>query len=417
MFDLKTLSLTIKQISEEKGIPENKVIEAIEMAIAAAYKKEYAKKGEIIRAKLDLKTGEVKFWQVKLVVDSSMIKNENEAESFESKEGEEKKKIKFNPDKHIMLEEACQLDKNIAVGAEMLFPLSASKEFSRIAAQTAKQVILQRLHEAERDFIISEFKGKETQIISGIIQRIEGKNIYIDLGKAVGVMFMSESIPGERYRIGDRKKFLILAIEDKPRGPLILLSRSHPKFVSRLFEMEVPEINEGLVEIKSIAREAGSRTKIAVVSNQEEIDPVGSLVGQKGTRVAAVIDEIGGEKIDIIEYSEEPAKFVAKALGPAKVDEVEIIPDKREVRVFVPPTQLSLAIGRNGQNVRLAAKLTSWRIDVRSSMEPEKSVEGGRADIEEAKEDMPEKNLSSSSDDLLTDLKDKNPFDNDRGET
>jgi len=391
MFDLKTLGVAIKQIAEEKGIPENKVIEAIEMAIAAAYKKEYAKKSEIIRSKFEPKTGDVKFWQVKLVVDKSMLKeDEDEVEEKSSDISEEPKKVRFNPDRHIMIEEAKTISSKIKVGEELLTNLDIHKDFSRIAAQTAKQVILQRLHEAERDFVISEFKDKEGDVVSGLIQRLEGKNIYIDLGKTIGVMFGNETIPGEHYRVGDRKKFYVLTIEDKPKGPMILLSRSHPKFVSKLFEVEVPEIAEGLVEIKSISREAGSRTKIAVSSNQEEIDPVGSLVGQKGTRVAAVIDEINGEKIDIIEFSEEPGKFVAKALGPARVEEVEIIPDRREVRVFVPPDQLSLAIGRNGQNVRLAAKLTSWRIDVRSSMEPEQVIEGGMADVEKQDQETEE---------------------------
>jgi len=391
MFDLKTLGMAVKQISEEKGIPEEKVLEAIEMAIAAAYKKEYAKKTEVIKAKFNLKTGDLKFWQSKLVVDESMLKEDDEEDenykSFNDKDAlEENKKIRFNPDRHIMLEDALKINKKIKVEEELLNDLELQQDFSRIAAQTAKQVILQKLHDAEREFVISTFKDKEGTIVSGIIQRLEGKNIYVDLGKTVGIMFANEIIPGERYRIGERKKFYILSIDDKPRGPVILLSRSHPKFIAKLFETEVPEIGEGLVEIKSIAREAGSRCKLAIISNQEEIDAVGSLVGQKGTRVGSVIDEIGGEKIDIIEYSEEPGKFVAKALGPAKVDEVEIITDRREVRVFVPPDQLSLAIGRGGQNVRLAAKITGWRIDVRSSLEPEQKIESGSADTEEKTE-------------------------------
>ena len=383
MFNLKTLNLILRQVAEEKGLPKEKVLEAVEEALAKAYKKDYAKKTEIIRAKINPETGETQFWQVKLVVDKSMLNEGEEKEEEKKEENEEDKKIKFNPDRHILLEEAQEINPQIKVGEELILPLENKTEFSRIAAQTAKQVILQKLHEFEREFVINEFKDKVGTVVSGVIQRIEGKNVYVDLGKALAIMPLSESIPNEYLKIGERKKFYVLSIEDKPRGPMVLLSRSHPKFVIKLFEMEVPEINEGLVEIKSIAREPGSRTKIAVISHQEEVDPIGSLVGQRGTRVAVVIDELNGEKIDIVEYSEEPAKFVAQALGPAKVDEVEILTDRREVRLFVPPEQLSLAIGKNGQNVRLAAKLTGWRIDVRSSMEPERTVESGVAEAEE----------------------------------
>ncbi|MCX6736742.1 MAG: S1 RNA-binding domain-containing protein, partial [Candidatus Parcubacteria bacterium] len=254
MFDLKTLGMAVKQISEEKGIPEEKVLEAIEMAIAAAYKKEYAKKTEVIKAKFNLKTGDLKFWQSKLVVDESMLKEDDEEDenykSFNDKDAlEENKKIRFNPDRHIMLEDALKINKKIKVEEELLNDLELQQDFSRIAAQTAKQVILQKLHDAEREFVISTFKDKEGTIVSGIIQRLEGKNIYVDLGKTVGIMFANEIIPGERYRIGERKKFYILSIDDKPRGPVILLSRSHPKFIAKLFETEVPEIGEGLVEI------------------------------------------------------------------------------------------------------------------------------------------------------------------------
>jgi N utilization substance protein A len=270
------------------------------------------------------------------------------------------------------------------VGDEIEFDLeSPSSEFGRIAAQTAKQVILQKLKEFERETVLSEFKEKEGKIVNGIIQRIERKNIYVDLGKTFGVLYINEGIPREYYRVGERKKFYILRLEEKGRGPTILLSRSHPKFVSGLFEIEVPEISEGIVEIKSIAREPGNRTKIAVASNEESVDPVGACVGQKGTRVTTIIDELNGEKIDIIPYSEEPAKYVAAALGPAKISETEVISEKREVRVFVPPEQLSLAIGKNGQNVRLAAKLTGWKIDIRSALAPEETVQDGIAEAEE----------------------------------
>ena len=398
MFDLKNFSSAITQIAEEKGIPKEKVIETIEQAIAAAYKKEYRKRSEIIRAKMDQETGEVKFWQVKIAVDKSMLKEETEGETLSEKEevlpsqiteelmsAQEGKKIRFNPERHILLEEAKEIKPEVLVGEEIIFPLESHEEFGRIAAQTAKQVILQRLREAEREAILSEFKDKEGEIISGIIQRIENRNVYVNLGRAQGVMFYNESIPGERYRMGERMRFYILAVQEDSRGTMIILSRSHPKFISKLFELEVPEIASATVKIMSIAREAGFRTKIAVHSTVEGIDPIGSCVGQKGTRVMAVLSEVGQEKIDIVKWSDDPEKFVAQSLSPAKVSRVEMR-QRREVRVFVPEDQLSLAIGKGGQNVRLAAKLTGWKIDVRSESAPEEAVEGGVAEVEKEEE-------------------------------
>ena len=384
MLDLKTLKPLIRQIAEEKGLSEQKVFEALEVAFAAAYKKEYGQKMQVVRAEIDTEVGKVKFWQVKIVVDKSSILTEEEADETKKnkadEESEETHKIRFNPERHILLEEAKKINPSVKVDEEIVTPLEVKSDFSRIAAQTAKQVILQKLKELEKETILSEFKEKEGKVISGIIQRIERNNIYVDIGKAFGVLYANEGIPREHYQVGERKKFYILRLEEKGRGPTILLSRSHPKFVSELFEMEVPEINEGVVEIKSIAREPGSRTKIAVDSNDESIDPVGACVGQKGTRVTTIIDELNGEKIDIIPYSEEPTKYVSAALGPAKIEEAEIISEKREVRVFVPSDQTSLAIGKNGQNVRLAAKLTGWKIDIRSVLAPEEIIEGGIAE-------------------------------------
>jgi len=229
-----------------------------------------------------------------------------------------------------------------------------------------------------------EYIGKEGEIVSGTVQRVERGNIYVDLGRASGIMFYTESIPGEHYRIGERLKFYLLAVQDETRVPGLILSRSHPKFVSKLFEMEVPEIHNELVEIKAVAREAGSRTKIAADSKVEGVDPIGSLVGQRGTRVMAVTNELGNEKIDIIGWSEAPDKFIAAALSPAKVVSVEVLP-RREARVMVPEDQLSLAIGKGGQNVRLAAKLTGWKIDVRSDSRPDVvQFDPGKINIENA---------------------------------
>jgi len=373
--DIKSFTSAIAQIAEEKGISLDKVIESIEMAIAAAYKKDYRKRGQIIKAKLDPKSGEVKFWQVKLVVDEKMIYSEEELEKLKAKKVEEieegEKKIRFNPEKHIMLKEAKKIKPKIKAGEELEITLEAPKDYGRIAAQTAKQVILQKIREAERESILAECKSKEGEIISGIVQRIEGKNVFLDIGKTLGVLIKEEQVPGEFYRPGQRLKVFVLKVEETSKGPVIFLSRAYPKLISKLFELEVPEVSAGSVVVKSIAREAGSRSKIAVASNIKEVDPIGSMVGQRGTRVMAVINELGGEKIDIIEYSDQPEKYIANSLSPAKVFEVKIM-QKNKALVIVPEDQLSLAIGKNGQNVRLAAKLTGWKIDVKSP-EAEKS--------------------------------------------
>jgi len=247
----------------------------------------------------------------------------------------------------------------------LIIDLQPKKDYGRIAAQTAKQVILQKIREAEREAVYEEYKSKEGEIISGIVQRVETRNVFLDIGKTLGVLPKNEQVPGEFYRPSQRLKVYILKVEKTPKGPLIFLSRAYPKIVSKLFELEVPEVSAGQVVIKSLAREPGSRTKIAVVSTAEGVDPIGSMVGQRGTRVMAVINELGGEKIDIIEYSEDPGRYIANAMSPAKVAEIKIMP-KNKALVIVPENQLSLAIGRDGQNVRLAARLTGWKIDVRS---------------------------------------------------
>ncbi len=387
MFDLKSLKKAIDQISEEKGLDPAQVMEAIESSIAAAYKKEYAKRGDVVKCRFDLKTGDLKFWQVKTVVDETTVRIVEDEEvpagaDFGAPVDDEEKLPRYNPDRHIMLPEAQQVKKDAQLGEDLEFPLETKEEFGRIAAQTAKQVILQRLREAERTSVLKEFHNKQGEIVSGIVQRFDRGNVYIDLGRATGVMFYNETIPGEHYRQGERLRFYVLAVQEDARVPGIVLSRSHPKFVSKLFQLEVPEINEGVVEIKMIAREPGSRSKIAVQSKAEGVDPVGSCVGQRGTRVMSVSNELGQEKIDIIEWSEDISKFIANSLSPAKTTSVETS-DHREAKAFVPEDQLSLAIGKGGQNVRLAAKLTGWKIDVRSQSRPEEVQEGGVAQAAE----------------------------------
>ncbi|MFH1575634.1 MAG: transcription termination factor NusA [Candidatus Nealsonbacteria bacterium] len=363
--DLKNFTSAISQIAEEKGIPREKVIETIEMAIAAAYKKDYGKKGQITKAKLDMETGEIKFWQIKQVVDKDMIYSEEELEQLKEEKPEDEKKLRFNPEKHVMIDEAKKINPKIKVGEDLETRLEEQGDYGRIAAQTAKQVVLQRIREAERNVIFNEYKAKEGEIISGIVQRVEGRIAFLDIGKILGILPREEQVPNEFYRPGQRLKVFVFKVEDTPKGPAVFLSRAYPKLISKLFELEVPEVSSGAVVIKSVAREAGSRSKIAVASTVEGVDPIGSMVGQRGTRVTAVINELGGEKIDIIEWSEESEKYLANSLSPAKVIEVKIMP-RNKALVVVPEDQISLAIGKDGQNVRLAAKLTGWKIDVRS---------------------------------------------------
>ncbi|HEX9722478.1 MAG TPA: transcription termination factor NusA [Candidatus Paceibacterota bacterium] len=382
MIDFKNFGVLLDSIAEEKGLSKEKVLETVEQALAAAYKKEFGKRGQNIKASLDLATGNVEFWQIKQVVDESMIYSEEELEAMKAKEGEieeepaleeaeEGKKIRFNPERHIMAEDAKKEQKNAKVGEEVELKLDSKTDYGRIAAQTAKQVILQKIREAERESILDEFESKEGELVSGVVQRVEGRMVFVDLGKTLGLLLQEEQVPGEFYRIGQRLKFYVLKVEDSPKGPSVFLSRAYPKFISKLFELEVPETAAGTVEIKGITREPGSRTKIAVTSSADGVDPVGSMVGQRGTRVSAVINELGGEKIDIIEWAQDPEVYIANALSPAKVLQVEI-EEKNKAQAIVAEDQLSLAIGRDGQNVRLAAKLTGWKIDVRT---PEGNVQ------------------------------------------
>ena len=398
--DFKNLSLLLDSIAEEKGLSKERILEAVEQALAAAYKKEYGTRGQVVKAKLNPKNGEVEFWLVKLVVDESMIYSEEELEQLkeapeQGKQGEavEDKKVRFHEERHIMLKDAKKINPKIQAGEELETKLESKTDYGRIAAQTAKQVILQKIREAERESILLEFKSKEGDLVSGLVQRMEGVTVFVDLGKTLGVLPREEQVPGEFYRLGQRLKFYVMSVEDSTRGPQILLSRAYPKFISKLFELEVPEISALSVEIKGLAREAGSRSKIAVESHADGVDPVGSMVGQRGTRVSAVINELGGEKIDIIEWAEDAANYVANALSPAKVLDVEIL-DKSRAIAIVPEDQLSLAIGREGQNVRLAAKLTGWKIDVRSPENKDKegqeaeepATEGEKVIDEKAKE-------------------------------
>ena len=360
--DLKILTSAVLEIAEERGISQERVIKIIAEAIASAYKKEYGKKRQKIIAKLNSKTGDVKFWQIKQVVNQDMILSEEEIEKAREKgkstlneNNTEETKIHFNPERHILIEDAKKVNPKIKLDDELEIPLESKEEFGRIATQTAKQVILQKIKEAEREGILNEYKSKEGEIVSGIIQRIEPELIYLDIGKTSGILPKTEQIPKEFYRPGQRLKVYILKVEESAKGPVIYLSRIYPKLITKLFELEAPEVSAKQVIIKSIAREPGSRTKMAVTATEDGIDPIGSMVGQRGTRILAVINELGGEKIDIIEWSEKPEQYIINSLSPAKIAEVKIMPKSKAI-AFVPDDQLSLAIGKNGQNVRLAAK-------------------------------------------------------------
>lgn len=342
----------INVIAEEKNLPRDVIIETVEAALAAAYKKDYTDKDQEARAELDQESGDVRIFESKTVVPDGEVENDF---------------------LQIALSDAKKLDKQAKVGTEeepyMVEMEAHPEDFGRVAAQTAKQVIIQRLREAEREIVFTEYKDKEGVVLNGTVQRVEGNVAYVDLGKATGVLFASEQIPGERYYTGQRLKLYVVRVEQTARGPQIVLSRAHPNMVRHLFELEVPEIEAGTVEIINIAREAGIRSKVAVQSHAAGVDAVGTFVGGRGSRVQAVMSDLGEEKIDIIPYSEHPETYIANALSPTKVTGVNLNEADKKAVVRVPEDQLSLAIGKQGQNVRLAAKLTGWNIDIISADE------------------------------------------------
>ncbi len=368
MFDLKVINSVVQQLEEERGIPREKSLEAISMALATAYKKEYGKKGQIVRASFDNNSGSVEFWQVKIVVDRNQVIMEGDEEVEENLKDAnlEDIKIRFNPEQHMLLEDAQRIKRDAVVGDEIIFPLENKADFGRIAAQTAKQVIIQKIREAEKVSVMGEYGEKEGQIVAGSVERVERGVIYVDMGRALGLIPYEEQIPSEHWKTGDRIRAYLYAVEESPKGIVLKLSRAHPKFLAKLFETETPEIASGVVEIKSIAREPGSRSKIAVISHDSHIDPIGSMVGQRGVRVTTVTSELSGEKIDIVEWNEDPALFIEEALSPAEVVSLELDEKEHKAIVTVTEDEQSLAIGKGGQNVRLAAKLTGWKIDIKA---------------------------------------------------
>jgi N utilization substance protein A len=358
---ISPFAAAINQLADERGLPRETIVESIEAAVAAAYRKEYGQAEEELRCKLDEESGKFLVWQQFEVVE--------EPENIQAQ---------------VTVEQAQELKKGAKLGEIIEIELEPKEEFGRIAAQTAKQVISQRLREAEKEILYAEYKDKEGQLINAYVQQVEGYNVILNIGKLNGLMIASDQIPNQHYYPGQRLKVLVYNVEETVRGPRVLVTRSSGEFIAKLFELEVPEISSGTVEVKAIAREAGTRTKMAVVSNQPGLDPVGSCVGQRGTRVQAVLSEIGDEKIDIIPWVDSEEELIINALSPAKVEKIELKKRKKTAVVSVPEDQLSLAIGKNGQNVRLASKLADWEIDIvkkdgskpRSAVKPkEESVE------------------------------------------
>lgn len=355
----------IYQIEREKGIPAELLIESVEAALITAYKKNFGSHKNV-RVEIDHETGKFKVFEVIRIV-----------EELTGESGE------------LLIDSALEIDAAYEVG-DVIESEVTPKDFGRIAALAAKQVVVQRIREAERNVIYEAFVSRESEIVTGIIQRINKGIMHIDLGKAEAILLPNEQIEGEHYKQGDRIKTYITEVRKTSKAPQIYVSRTHVGLVKRLFELEVPEIHDGLVEIRSISREAGSRSKIAVYSSNENIDPVGACVGQKGARVQNVVDELSGEKIDIIEWSDDPVIYITHALSPSKVEEVHIHEDNHSATVVVPDYQLSLAIGREGQNARLAAKLTNWKIDIKSVTQYAALMEQARLEQNEPEEEPEE---------------------------
>ncbi len=388
--DESPIQAAIRQICEEKNISYDSVLATIEAALAVAYRKDFGEKNQNIKALFDVASGTARIFDVKTVVQDE-LKAKADAEREERErliaeaeasgqplpeptptapaevpEGSDEAEAepRWDPKTMMTLTEAKALKADAELGEELQMELFPPAAYGRMAAQTAKQVIVQRLREAERETIYNEYKGREGEIVTGIVQRVEGRMVLIDLGHTTALMPPPEQIEREQYTPGLRLKVYITAVNTTPKGPEIIVSRAHPEMVRKFFTVEVPEVQSGAVELKAISREAGSRTKVAVFTDQKNIDPVGSCVGQRGTRVQTIIGELNGEKIDIIEWSSDPIKFISNALSPAKVLSIKLDEENHAAIAEVKEDQLSLAIGKSGQNVRLAAKLTGWKIDI-----------------------------------------------------
>ena len=358
MFDIKEIKAVVQQIAEARHLPEDALWSALEIAFATAYKREYGKNDQIIRCRINRETGESSFFQAKQVLDEKYILPEDEVPKEEDEE-----RVRFNSERHIMIDDAQLVRQGVTQGEEILFPLESKTNFGRIAAQSARQAITQKIHEAERNAAMIEFQGKEGKLVHGQVQRIERGNVYVDLGRTVAILPFSEQIRGERFNQGDTIRAYVQSINmEKRSGGFVRLSRSDKKFVIKLFETEVPELGEGTLEVKAVARDPGVRTKIAVESKNPSVDPIGAFVGQRGVRVMTVKSELNGEQIDIVNWSDNISEFIGEALLPAEIIMVEIDEKKRKASVKTGSDQIPVAIGRSGQNLKLAAKLTEWKI-------------------------------------------------------
>ena len=342
----------LDELEKDRGIDKEILIDTIEQALLTAYKKNFGS-AQNVRVEIDRERGDVRVFSQRVVVDESDL---------------------YDTFLEIELNDEREISPNYELG-DIIENEVTPKDFGRIAAQTAKQVVVQRIREAEREIVYNEFMDKENEIVTGEVARVNKNIVYVNLGRIEAIMTQAEQIPGEHYQAGQKIKVYILEVKKTNKGPQIVVSRSHPGLVKRLFEFEVPEIFEGIVQIKSVSREAGSRTKMAVKSIDEKIDPIGACVGPKGSRVKNIVDELGDEKIDIIKYSDDPAEYISASLSPSKVEKVEVNEEEKSALVVVPDYQLSLAIGKEGQNARLAAKLTNWKIDIKSESQAKQDQE------------------------------------------
>ncbi len=409
---MSEITNAIKQICEEKKLEFDAVVSTIELALAAAYRKDFGQKNQNIKVKFNPETAHSKIYDVKLVVEDlpeeELAALEAEMESralpkgtehetrFERPEADEDKK-RFNPKTEIQLKDALVIKSDAKIGDELVMELPEPEDYGRMAAQTAKQVIIQKLREVERDMVFNEFKDKEHEVVTGIVQRQEGRLVFVDLGKAIGILPMEEQIPGESYPINGRVKVYVKEVRAGQKGAEVILSRRSEEILKKVFYLEIPEISNGLIKIESVAREAGSRSKVAISTDSDNIDPVGSCVGQRGSRIQTIISELGGEKVDIIEYDEDPVKYISNALSPAKIMGITLNPVDRRAVVKVSPDKLSLAIGKSGQNVRLAAKLTNWKIDI-IPYDAEAEAKAEAAKLETAKKEAkPKKEKAEKS--------------------
>ena len=446
----KEVLQAIKAICDEKHIPVESVLATIEQALAAAYRKDFGDRMQNLKVEFNPETMEIKVFDVKEVVEDQELDEDglpvgqaasdddatsdsddktqkpksktqkdgddkedkkektDDASPLESSEEAEEEEERFNPKTQIMISEAKEIKKDVKIGDELVQTLEVPGEFGRMAAQTAKQVIIQRLREAEREVVFNEYKDKEGELINGTVQRIEAGNILIDIGQATAVMPPQEQVRGEHYTPGTQLRFFIKSVATSSRGPEVVVSRADKELVRKLFMMEVPEITDNVVELKSISREPGSRSKIAVYTEEENVDPVGSCVGQRGTRVQFIINELGGEKIDIIEWDKDDIAFIKNALSPAKVQDVELDEKTKTAQALVAEDQFSLAIGKGGQNVRLASSLVGWKIDIKQAGSENGDDQQDKS-IDEDNDDSENSKLQNPNDKQITNDKSKEP--------